>query len=242
MPFLTDTVIRALPLPAKGNKVTYDQPDPDIPETADVVTVGLGIRVTAAGHRAWVFRYRLKDGSGDYRKLTLGRYPHLSIANVRKRARKLREEIEGGGDPQGEKVAKRRVPTINKLADDYDAEQAALVRAGQLRMSTLDGYRGLIRLYIRPELGSTRVVDLTKADVKRLHRKITAAGKKVQANRVVALLSVMMGYAIAEEIRADNPTVKAVDFNKERPRARDISPEECGRLTAELANTISISE
>jgi integrase len=235
MPFLTDTVIRALPLPAKGNKVTYDQPDPDIPETADVVTVGLGIRVTAAGHRAWVFRYRLKDGSGDYRKLTLGRYPHLSIANVRKRARKLREEIEGGGDPQGEKVAKRRVPTINKLADDYDAEQAALVRAGQLRMSTLDGYRGLIRLYIRPELGSTRVVDLTKADVKRLHRKITAAGKKVQANRVVALLSVMMGYAIAEEIRADNPTVKAVDFNKERPRARDISPEERGRLTAELA-------
>src|SRR5580658_1427369 len=103
MPFLTDTVIRALPLPAKGNKVTYDQPDPDIPETADVVTVGLGIRVTAAGHRAWVFRYRLKDGSGDYRKLTLGRYPHLSIANVRKRARKLREEIEGGGDPQARK-------------------------------------------------------------------------------------------------------------------------------------------
>jgi hypothetical protein len=145
MPFLTDAIIRALPLPAKGNKVHFDQPNPDIPETADVVTVGLGIRVTAAGHRAWVFRYRLKDGSGDYRKLTLGRYPHLSISNVRKRARKLREEIEGGADPQGEKTARRSVPTIAKLADDFDAEQMAQVRAGELRMSTREGYRRLQR-------------------------------------------------------------------------------------------------
>jgi integrase len=57
----------------------------------------------------------------------------------------------------------------------------------------------------------------------------------VQANRVVALLSAMMGYAIGEEIRADNPTVKAVDFNKELPRVRDITSEERGRLAVELA-------
>jgi hypothetical protein len=138
-----------------------------------VVTAGLGIRVTAAGHRAWVFDYRLRDGSGKQRRMTLGRYPYISVANARKRARKLREEIEGGADPQGDKAAQRKVPTISKLADDYDAEQMALVRAGELRMSTLEGYRRLIRLYIRPALGSTRVTDLTKQDVKRLHRNIT---------------------------------------------------------------------
>lgn len=107
--------------------------------------------------------------------------------------------------------------------------------AGELRMSTLEGYRRLVRLYLRPALGSTRVTDLTKQDVKRLHRKITATGKKVQANRVIALLSTMMSYAIAEELRADNPCFKAVAFNKELPRTRDITPEERGRLTAELA-------
>jgi integrase len=233
--FLTDDIIRALPVPAKGNKVHFDQPDPNIPETADIVTPGLGLRVTAAGHRAWIFRYQLKDGSGDRRKLTLGKYPYISVANARKRARKLREEIEGGADPQGEKAAKRSVPTISKLADDYDAEQMALVRNGQLRMSTLEGYRRLIRLYIRPELGREKAVEISKQDVKRLHRKISATGKGVQANRVVALLSAMMGYAIGEEIRTDNPCFKAVAFNTERPRARDISPDERGRLTAELA-------
>jgi Arm DNA-binding domain/Phage integrase, N-terminal SAM-like domain len=183
--FLTDDVIRALPLPAKGNKVHFDQPDPNIPETADVVTAGLGLRVTAAGHRAWIFRYQLKDGSGDRRKLTLGRYPYLSIAVARRRARKLREEIEQGADPQGEKAAKRGAPTIAKLADLFEAEQLALIRAKNRRESTLVLYQRLIRLYIRPQLGTVKVADLTKADVKRMHRTITAAGQRVQANRVV---------------------------------------------------------
>jgi hypothetical protein len=194
MPFLTDDLIRNLTPPAKGNKVHFDQPDPSIPETKDVVTAGLGLRITAAGHRAWIYDYRLRDGSGKQRRLTLGKYPYISVANARKRARKLREEIEQCGDPQGDKAAQRKVPTIAKPADDYDAEQVALVHAKELRMSTLEGYRRLIRLYITPALGSTRVTDLTKAEVKRLHRKITASGKKVQANRVVALLSTMMGY------------------------------------------------
>jgi integrase len=234
MPFLNDTVVRELAPPIKGNKVHFDQPDANIPETADIVTAGLGIRVTAAGHRAWVFDYRLKDGSGKQRRLTIARFPYLNTAAARKRARKLREEIEAGGDPQGEKAALRKVPTIAKLAEDYDAEQLALVAAKELRMSTLEGYRRLIRLYIKPALGSTRVTDLTKQDVKRLHRKITATGKKVQANRVVALLSAMMGYAIAEEIRADNPCTKAVDFNKEQPRTRSLTTDERARIAVEL--------
>jgi integrase len=234
MPFLTDTIIRALPLPAKGNKVHFDQPDPTILETTDVVTAGLGIRITAAGHRAWVFRYQLKDGSGDYRKLTLGRYPYLAIAIARKRARQLRAEIEGGADPQGDKAAKRGAPTVAKLADLFEAEQGALIRAKDRRESTLVLYQRLVRIYILPELGRLKVADVTKADVKRMHRTITATGKRVQANRVVALLSAMMTFAIDEDMRTDNPCA-AVDRNPEQPRIRDITPTERGRLTEELA-------
>jgi integrase len=233
--FLTDDFIRALPLPGKGNRVYFDQPNPDVPDTKDVVTPGLGLRITAAGHKAWVFRYRPKDGSGDQRKLTLGRYPHLGISSARKKARDLRREIDGGADPQGDKAARRSVPTIAKFAEQYDAEQMALVRAGELRMSTLAGYRTLIRLYIVPELGHIRVTDLDRQEVKGLHRKITATGKRIQANRVIACLSAMMGYAIGAEVRADNPTVKAVKFNKELHRHRDLTTEERGRLAVELA-------
>jgi integrase len=233
--FLTDDIIRALPLPVKSNKVYFDTMNPDVPDTKAVVTVGLGLRITAGGHRAWVFRYRLRDGSGDQRKLTIGRYPHISIANARVRARKLREEIEGGADPQGAKAARRAAPTISKLAEEYDAAQMAQVRADELRMSTLVGYRRLIRLYIVPELGRIKVTDLDQDDVKRLHRKITADDKRVQANRVVALLSVMLNYAIGEGLRTDNPCNKAVRPNKERARVRYLQPDECGRVVVELA-------
>ena len=49
----------------------------------------------------------------------------------------------------------------------------------------------LIRQWIRPELGNKRVADLRHADVEKLHRKITAKGVPIRANRAAALLSKM---------------------------------------------------
>ena len=45
---LTDATIRALPVPPKGNKITYD----DLP--------GFGVRVTAAGARSFILNYLTK--------------------------------------------------------------------------------------------------------------------------------------------------------------------------------------
>jgi integrase len=97
------------------------------------------------------------------------------------------------------------------------------------------GIKQRTRLYSKPELGRIEVSDLDQQDVKRLFKKITATGKPIQANRVRALLSVMMNYAIGEGLRTDNPTIKAVRSNKERARVRYLQPEESGRLVVELA-------
>jgi integrase len=235
MPFLTDDMIRALSQPPKGNRIYYDQPDPNIPETKDVVTAGLGLRVTAAGHRAWVFDYRLKDGSGTQRRLTIARFPYLGTAAARKRARKLREEIETGADPQGEKSAKRQEPTIDKLADDWTLACARKVKAEMLRQGTAESYERALRLHIRPQLGDIKIRAITKKTVLRFHEKITLDGKPVQANRSVAVLSSMLAWAVSEELLAVNPVIKAVKFNREEQRDREITPEERGRLVAELA-------
>ena len=49
---LTDKLVRALPAPAMGNRITYD-----------AVVAGFGCRVTAAGARAFIVNYRRKaDG------------------------------------------------------------------------------------------------------------------------------------------------------------------------------------
>jgi hypothetical protein len=239
MPFLTDDLVRQLPPPPKHNKVTYDQPDPAIPETADIVITGMGIKITAAGRRTWGLAYRLRDGSALQRWYTIGRFPYLNTAAARKRARQLREEIEKGADPQGAKSAKRREPTVAQLADDWLDALARKVKAEMLRASTAAGYERALRLHIRPQLGSTKISAITKKTLQRFHEQITLDGKRVQANRSVGVLSIMMAWAVDQEMLAANPVTKAVKFNTEEPRVRELTPEECARFVAELVKHTS---
>jgi integrase len=235
MPFLTDDLIRQLPPPAKGNKVTYDQPDPDVPATADVVVTGMGIKITAAGRRTWGLSYRLRDGAGTQRWYTIGRFPYVATAAARKRARKLKEEIELGGDPQGDRAGKRREPTVAQLADQFMLACEQKIRAGKLRQSTVDSYERALRLHIRPQLGTLKISAVTKRTIARFHEQISESGRLVQANRNILILSTMLTWAVSQELLPMNPCTKAVELNPEQPRARDISKEERVRLTEELA-------
>jgi integrase len=231
VPYLSDDLIRQLPRPAKGNKVHFDQPNLDVAATKDVVVAGLGVRITAAGHRAFVLDYRLKDGSGTQRRLTLGRFPYLDVERARKRARALREQIEEGKDPQGEKAARRAAPTVSQLANKFESEHVA-----KRRQKTRDDYEVLLRLYIRPAIGTMKIADVQLADVKRMHDKITAAGHLHQANRAVAVTSSMFSFAIREGLRADgvNPA-SHVQHNREGSRKRYLKPEELAAIATELA-------
>ena len=60
---LTDTNVKRLAAPARGNKVTYD----------DAVK-GFGCRTTAAGTRAFILNYRRKL-DGKERRVTIGSFP-----------------------------------------------------------------------------------------------------------------------------------------------------------------------
>jgi hypothetical protein len=48
---LTDRIVRELPAPARGAKITYDGGDPRRRVS------GFGVRVTAAGQRAFILNY-----------------------------------------------------------------------------------------------------------------------------------------------------------------------------------------
>jgi Arm domain-containing DNA-binding protein len=63
---LTDKTIKALQTPERGNKITYDE-EPK----------GFGVRVTAAGARAFVLNYRRK-ADGVERRYTIGAFPDWS--------------------------------------------------------------------------------------------------------------------------------------------------------------------
>lgn len=217
--YLKDADIRKLPAPATGNKITCDGGEDSVN--------GFGIRVTAAGTKSFILNYTTKGGR--QRRHTIGGFPNWNTTAARKEARRLRQEIDRGGDPLGDREAERAAPTMTELADRFLAEHVNRKRA-----TTARDYKTILAKYVRPTLGTLKVADVQFEDIDALHRKITNAGYTTQANRCVTVLSKMFNLSIKWRMRSDNP-VKGVDRNAEHRRMRYLTGDELGRLTSALA-------
>jgi integrase len=222
---LTDSIVKTLSPPVAGeakkvtNKVYYDS-----------LVKGFGVRVTAAGARAFVLNYRTRKGRE--RRYTIGAFPRWKTAVARKEAERLKDEIRVNGvDPLAVLQAERGEPTMADLCEQYIKEHLPTKR----KRSALDD-RGMIAGRVLPALGALKVTEVTPSDIRALHRKITASGHPTRANRVLALLSSMFTLATTDELkwRSDNPT-KGVKRNHEEPRDRYLSGSEIAALTEALA-------
>jgi integrase len=59
--------------------------------------------------------------------------------------------------------------------------------AGRVRPKTLDGYRGLIRLYVLPAIGGRRLAELRPLDVQGLYAGLSAPERKLLGGTVLNL-------------------------------------------------------
>ncbi len=211
---LTDKAVRSLAAPAAGNRIAYD----------DEVK-GFGVRVTSAGAKAFVLNYR---AGGRERRLTIGSFPDWQVAAAREEAKKLKRLVDQGQDPMGDRHADRVAPTIDALADRFEAEHLA-----KRRPATQTDYKSILRLYVRPTLGKMRVADVRHSDIERLHHRV-AATAPYRANRTVAVLSKMLALAVKWELRTDNPA-RGIERAPEEKRERYLSGAEIARLGDALA-------
>src|SRR3954463_4612583 len=68
---------------------------------SDSEIVGLGLRITKSGAKAWTFSYRTHSGIG--RRLTIGNVDDWPLKLARDEARRLRRLVDQGKDPMGER-------------------------------------------------------------------------------------------------------------------------------------------
>jgi integrase len=214
---ITDGLVKGLATPLKGNKITYDTD-----------TKGFGVRVTAAGAKAFVLNYRINNRE---RRFTIGKYgpDGLTVLAARKKAEKLRSKILDGIDPLADRIEQRTAPTMAELCERFEDEHIA-----RKRPSTQRDYRAIIANEILPNMRHLKVAKVKFADVDALHRKITKRGASYRANRTIAVLSKMFSLSVKWEWRRDNPA-KGIERNQESKRHRYLSPDELGRLTEVLA-------
>src|SRR5947209_2074925 len=108
-------------------KAAKPVPDRQV-EYPDVKVGGLALRVTPAGKKSWTFRYRTK--LGEQRRLSLGGYPPVTVADARQAAWDTLGAVSKGGDPAKEKRAAkavgkaRKLSTVSTLLDAYFADAA----------------------------------------------------------------------------------------------------------------------
>ena len=169
---LTHKIVEATPLPVGRKSVEY----------FDHRMPGLVLRVSARGTKSWNAVYR---HHGRARRLTIGRYPIITLDDARARVREALCSVSRGNDP-----AQTSASTFADLASLFVAGHVRkLRRARQVER--------LIERELVPVWGARRVVTLTGRDVAILVADV-AKRAPVLANRVLSTTRRLFGWAIGQ--------------------------------------------
>jgi integrase len=206
-------------------------------ELWDDRTPGLCLRVLKSGRATWTVRYRPHSGDG-YKRISLGRYPTVGLADARQRAERCRVQVSDGKDPQADRQQKRSAANLNELIERYLAEEVATKR----KPRTLELYTWYFWKIIGPALGTRKAATITRSDIAKLHRDV-GAKRSVTANRAVVALSGVFTWAGKHNLVPEgfNPA-RGIEKFREQAHERYLTSEELARLgdALRLAETVGL--
>jgi integrase len=192
---------------------------------------GLSVRVFPSGAKQWVFRYVAKNGTR--RRMPLGDYPGLPLADATTKAAARRVEVVDGEDPAAERLAERKRArtgeTLQELADAYfAAAEKGLHREGgrPKRPSSVAVEKTRFKVHIKPKLGDRRFAEIGRSDIKQ-HMRELASGS-IAPDTVASVgrtLSAILAFAVHEERLGANPAAGLTQPLALRERDRMFSDE-----------------
>ena len=170
---------------------------------------GLIVRADREGRVSFSYRYRI---GGARRRLALGRFPEVSLADARAAVGKVRAQVREGHDPQAERQARRAgrpaTLTVEALAALFLERYSRRVKA-----SWREDARYL-RTNVLPVWGEIDAASIKRQDVTRLLFEV-AGRAPVAANRLRAMLSKLFSWAVDARLLDDNPTLGVKKPSKE---------------------------
>jgi|GEM_PF-483374 len=171
---------------------------------------GLSLRVYPSSSKQFELRYL--TGSGKRRRLVLGLYPDLSLAEARAKAATTRVAVHEGLDPVGERTAARERAreqaktgdTLDQLAEAYWSAAVVGLHGGRRkpkRAVTLQNERSVWKNHIQRPLGGRDFTEVRRADVKAFMRTLITE-KGLSAASVASIggvLHAVLGFGVLEE-------------------------------------------
>ncbi len=212
----TKAAIDALALPENGKRADYK----------DTKTLGLQIRVTSSGVKTFSVLRRINS---ILERITLGRFPDLTIEQARRKAAEINSVVAGGSNPADMVRASRREMTLDDLFNEYMVRTAAFNKRP-------DKPKANYRLYLS-QWGKRKLSTIKHGEVDSLHKKLGRDKGVVTANIALKLLHVMYNKAINEwRIWKGENAAHGIKKFTERSRDRFIQGDELPRFFQALAD------
>ena len=155
---------------------------------------GLYLEVHPNGSKLWRYKYRYM---GKQKRLALGRYPDVGLAEARKRRDEARRQLDTGTDPLAERKHDKLIAvfkaanTFGEIAKEYIDKQVA---QGQADTTTQKANWLLEQL---EPIAARPVTDLKPIDLLAALKRIEAKGKYETARRCRSFASRVFRYAVA---------------------------------------------
>jgi integrase len=202
---LTQIAVERMKPPAKGQLEVFDRG-----------YAGLSLRVSYGGQKSWTYLYRV---NGKLRRMTLGSYPAVSLADARKAWRKAREDVAAGRDPLGARSSK----------DDFATVAREWLARDQAKNRSIGTVTRAVERELIPVWGSRQINSISRRDVRALVEDIHKRAP-VMALRVQAYIHRLFRWAVNADIVEHNPAGGLFKPHVEQARERVLTHAELAAL------------
>ena len=153
---LREETVKRLPVPDAGNRVTY---------FAGAVIQGaktprgFGVRVTAAGAKAFVLNYRLR---GREYRFTIGAWPDWPVLKAVREARNLRQRVDRGENPLKDRAPPPAIKAVSTVLDEFITRY---VRNKEKPLRSADIIESAFNRLVKPRIGKIGVYELRRSHI-----------------------------------------------------------------------------
>lgn len=206
---LTDTAIKALK--PKPNRYTVSDEK------------GLALEVFPTGGMLWHYRYRL---NGKQERVTLGRYPALSLKLARGQRDERATQVALGQSPaQQKQLAKVAAADETTVADFGERFFREIVAKDRQDVSIPRRY---FDKSIAPAIGTKPMREVTTEDVRAIIWRKKDEGFDAAAGEIRGVLKRLFDYALTAGLATTNPVLALPmrHVHKAKSRERALSPDE----------------
>lgn len=165
---------------------------------------GLFLLVTPSGGKLWRLKFRI---AGAEKKLALGAYPDVTLAEARTARDLARKQLAEGTDPAAEKQrdkVRAQISASNTFGE-IALELIEKRRIEGMAQATIDKATYFLS-YLAPQIGKMAVSDIQPIDVLRVVKLLEATGKRETARRTLQFASRVFCFAVATARLKSDPT------------------------------------